>query len=202
MKLTRMQQAINRALNADMNARNLLNIDDQEVVPVAKTLTGQTLRADFKFASVQYLAAMQLQLRSLERLAKKYLVHLCWIDRHQFSPSALTEDATHVDEKEILEQMSVLCADLPLTRHPKDLSSSEEEEEEEEDAQLQSEVEDMHEEMEEDDSKTSPKRPRSVGNKKRKNPTPASEEKPSKVAKRSHHKKQYCHSAWLQVRGV
>ena len=50
----------------------------------------------------------------------------------------------------------------------------------------------MHEEMEEDDSKTSPKRPRSVGNKKRKNPTPASEEKPSKVAKRSHHKKQYC----------
>lgn len=199
MKLTRMQQAINRALNADMNARNLLNIDDQEVVPVAKTLTGQTLRADFKFASVQYLAAMQLQLRSLERLAKKYLVHLCWIDRHQFSPSALTEDATHVDEKEILEQMSVLCADLPLTRHPKDLSSSEEEEEEEEDAQLQSEVEDMHEEMEEDDSKTSPKRPRSVGNKKRKNPTPASEEKPSKVAKRSHHKKQYCHSAWLQV---
>lgn len=198
MKLTRMQQAINRALNADMNARNLLNIDDQEVVPVAKTLTGQTLRADFKFASVQYLAAMQLQLRSLERLAKKYLVHLCWIDRHQFSPSALTEDATHVDEKEILEQMSVLCADLPLTRHPKDLSSSEEEEEEE-DAQLQSEVEDMHEEMEEDDSKTSPKRPRSVGNKKRKNPTPASEEKPSKVAKRSHHKKQYCHSAWLQV---
>lgn len=202
MKLTRMQQAINRALNGDMNARNLLNIDDQEVVPVAKTLTGQTLRADFKFASVQYLAAMQLQLRSLERLAKKYLVHLCWIDRHQFSPSALTEDATHVDEKEILEQMSVLCADLPLTRHPKDLSSSEEEEEEEEDAQLQSEVEDMHEEMEEDDSKTSPKRPRSVGNKKRKNPTPASEEKPSKVAKRSHHKKQYCHSAWLQVRGV
>lgn len=201
MKLTRMQQAINRALNGDMNARNLLNIDDQEVVPVAKTLTGQTLRADFKFASVQYLAAMQLQLRSLERLAKKYLVHLCWIDRHQFSPSALTEDATHVDEKEILEQMSVLCADLPLTRHPKDLSSSEEEEEEE-DAQLQSEVEDMHEEMEEDDSKTSPKRPRSVGNKKRKNPTPASEEKPSKVAKRSHHKKQYCHSAWLQVRGV
>lgn len=198
MKFTRMQQAINRALNADMNARNLLNIDDQEVVPVAKTLTGQTLRADFKFASVQYLAAMQLQLRSLERLAKKYLVHLCWIDRHQFSPSALTEDATHVDEKEILEQMSVLCADLPLTRHPKDLSSSEEEEEEE-DAQLQSEVEDMHEEMEEDDSKTSPKRPRSVGNKKRKNPTPASEEKPSKVAKRSHHKKQYCHSAWLQV---
>lgn len=198
MKLTRMQQAINRALNGDMNARNLLNIDDQEVVPVAKTLTGQTLRADFKFASVQYLAAMQLQLRSLERLAKKYLVHLCWIDRHQFSPSALTEDATHVDEKEILEQMSVLCADLPLTRHPKDLSSSEEEEEEE-DAQLQSEVEDMHEEMEEDDSKTSPKRPRSVGNKKRKNPTPASEEKPSKVAKRSHHKKQYCHSAWLQV---
>lgn len=197
-----MQQAINRALNGDMNARNLLNIDDQEVVPVAKTLTGQTLRADFKFASVQYLAAMQLQLRSLERLAKKYLVHLCWIDRHQFSPSALTEDATHVDEKEILEQMSVLCADLPLTRHPKDLSSSEEEEEEEEDAQLQSEVEDMHEEMEEDDSKTSPKRPRSVGNKKRKNPTPASEEKPSKVAKRSHHKKQYCHSAWLQVRGV
>lgn len=202
MKLTRMQQAINRALNGDMNARNLLNIDDQEVVPVAKTLTGQTLRADFKFASVQYLAAMQLQLRSLERLAKKYLVHLCWIDRHQFSPSALTEDSTHVDEKEILEQMSVLCADLPLTRHPKDLSSSEEEEEEEEDAQLQSEVEDMHEEMEEDDSKTSPKRPRSVGNKKRKNPTPASEEKPSKVAKRSHHKKQYCHSAWLQVRGV
>lgn len=202
MKLTRMQQAINRALNGDMNARNLLNIDDQEVVPVAKTLTGQTLRADFKFASVQYLAAMQLQLRSLERLAKKYLVHLCWIDRHQFSPSALTEDATHVDEKEILEQMSVLCADLPLTRHPKDLSSSEEEEEEEEDAQLQSEVEDMHEEMEEDDSKTSPKRPRSVGNKKRKNPTPASEKKPSKVAKRSHHKKQYCHSAWLQVRGV
>lgn len=202
MKLTRMQQAINRALNGDMNARNLLNIDDQEVVPVAKTLTGQTLRADFKFASVQYLAAMQLQLRSLERLAKKYLVHLCWIDRHQFSPSALTEDATHVDEKEILEQMSVLCADLPLTRHPKDLSSSEEEEEEEEDAQLQSEVEDMHEEMEEDDSKTSPKRPRSVGNKKRKNPTPASEEKPSKVAKCSHHKKQYCHSAWLQVRGV
>lgn len=202
MKLTRMQQAINRALNGDMNARNLLNIDDQQVVPVAKTLTGQTLRADFKFASVQYLAAMQLQLRSLERLAKKYLVHLCWIDRHQFSPSALTEDATHVDEKEILEQMSVLCADLPLTRHPKDLSSSEEEEEEEEDAQLQSEVEDMHEEMEEDDSKTSPKRPRSVGNKKRKNPTPASEEKPSKVAKRSHHKKQYCHSAWLQVRGV
>lgn len=199
MKLTRMQQAINRALNGDMNARNLLNIDDQEVVPVAKTLTGQTLRADFKFASVQYLAAMQLQLRSLERLAKKYLVHLCWIDRHQFSPSALTEDATHVDEKEILEQMSVLCADLPLTRHPKDLSSSEEEEEEEEDAQLQSEVEDMHEEMEEDDSKTSPKRPRSVGNKKRKNPTPASEEKPSKVAKRSHQKKQYCHSAWLQV---
>lgn len=197
-----MQQAINRALNGDMNARNLLNIDDQQVVPVAKTLTGQTLRADFKFASVQYLAAMQLQLRSLERLAKKYLVHLCWIDRHQFSPSALTEDATHVDEKEILEQMSVLCADLPLTRHPKDLSSSEEEEEEEEDAQLQSEVEDMHEEMEEDDSKTSPKRPRSVGNKKRKNPTPASEEKPSKVAKRSHHKKQYCHSAWLQVRGV
>lgn len=202
MKFTRMQQAINRALNGDMNARNLLNIDDQEVVPVAKTLTRQTLRADFKFASVQYLAAMQLQLRSLERLAKKYLVHLCWIDRHQFSPSALTEDATHVDEKEILEQMSVLCADLPLTRHPKDLSSSEEEEEEEEDAQLQSEVEDMHEEMEEDDSKTSPKRPRSVGNKKRKNPTPASEEKPSKVAKRSHHKKQYCHSAWLQVRGV
>lgn len=202
MKLTRMQQAINRALNGDMNARNLLTIDDQEVVPVAKTLTGQTLRADFKFASVQYLAAMQLQLRSLERLAKKYLVHLCWIDRHQFSPSALTEDATHVDEKEILEQMSVLCADLPLTRHPKDLSSSEEEEEEEEDAQLQSEVEDMHEEMEEDDSKTSPKRPRSVGNKKRKNPTPASEEKPSKVAKRFHHKKQYCHSAWLHVRGV
>lgn len=202
MKLTRMQQAINRALNGDMNARNLLNIDDQEVVPVAKTLTGQTLRADFKFASVQYLAAMQLQLRSLERLAKKYLVHLCWIDRHQFSPSALTEDATHVDEKEILEQMSVLCDDLPLTRHPKDLSSSEEEEEEEEDAQLQSEVEDMHEEMEEDDSKTSPKRPRSVGNKKRKNPTPASEEKPSKVAKRSHHKKTVLSSAWLQVRGV
>lgn len=46
--------------------------------------------------------------------------------------------------------------------------------------------------MEEGDLGTQEKRPRSVGNKKRKNPTPATEEKASKVAKRSHHKKHCC----------
>lgn len=63
---------------------------------------------------MQYFAAMGLELTSLERLARKHIVHLCWIDRHKFNSSTLTEDATNVDE-EILEEMALLCTDLPLT---------------------------------------------------------------------------------------
>ena len=83
--------------------------------------------------------------------------------------------------------MSVLCNDLPLTRPSRDLSDSEQEE----DAQLE-EMTSGVEEMEEDDLKTQEKRPRSVGNTKRKCQTPATEDKSSKVAKRSHHKKHSC----------
>ena len=83
------------------------------------------------------------------------MVHLCWINRHRFQDSALTQDVTEIDEMEILEEMAMLCTDLPLTRHGKDLSDSEEE-----DAQLQSEVE----EMDQDDSVTEEKRPSSVSN--------------------------------------
>ena len=95
--------------------------------------------------------------------------------------------------------MAVLCTDLALTRHSKDLSDSEEEEKEE-DAQLQSGAEEMQEETE-DDLKTQEKRPRSVGNKKRKKPTPTTEEKASKVAKRSHHKKQSCQAPGCKFEG-
>lgn len=93
--------------------------------------------------------------------------------------------------------MLVLCVDLFFIRYFKDLLFLEEEEEEEEDVQLQSEVEDMYEEMEEDDLKISFKRLRFVGNKKRKNLIFVSEEKLLKVVKCFYYKKQYCYSVWL-----
>ena len=101
MKLTHMQRAINRAVSGDSNARDLLNIGDKEVVHVARAVTPQSLKADFKYAATQYFAAMHLELKALERLAKKYLIHLFWIDRHQFKSAALTEESTYIDENEI-----------------------------------------------------------------------------------------------------
>ena len=122
-----MQRVINRALSGDEKALALLDIGDIEVVPKTKPITRETLRSEFKYASTQYLAAMHLNLKSLERLAKRYIVHLCWINRHRFQDSALTQDITEIDEMDILEEMAMLCTDLPLTRHGKDLSDSEEE---------------------------------------------------------------------------
>lgn len=97
MELTRMQRVINRALSGDEKALDLLDIGDIEVVPKTKPITRETLRSEFKYASTQYLAAMQLNLKSLERLAKRYIVHLCWINRHRFQDSALTQDITEID---------------------------------------------------------------------------------------------------------
>lgn len=122
-----MQRVINRALSGDEKALALLDIGENEVVPKTKPITRETLRSEFKYASTQYLAAMHLNLKSLERLAKRYIVHLCWINRHRFQDSALTQDITEIDEMDILEEMAMLCTDLPLTRHGKDLSDSEEE---------------------------------------------------------------------------
>ena len=122
-----MQRVINRALSGDEEALALLDIGDIEVVPKTKPITRETLRSEFKYASTQYLAAIHLNLKSFERLAKRYIVHLCWINRHRFQDSALTQDITEIDEMDILEEMALLCRDLPLTRHGKDLSDSEEE---------------------------------------------------------------------------
>ena len=111
-----MQRLINRAISGNSRARDLLDMYDQEIVPAVKTVTPQTLRADFKYAGTQFFAAMQLQLKSLERMVKKLLVHLFWIDKHHFQSSALTGDATLIEEDDVLEEMSLLCTDLPLTR--------------------------------------------------------------------------------------
>ena len=67
MELLHMQQAISRALSGDWKARDLLGIEDQEVIPIAKTVIPQTLRAKFKYASTQNFAAMQ----SIRKLGKK-----------------------------------------------------------------------------------------------------------------------------------
>lgn len=144
MELTQMQRAINRALNGDKKSLALLGVGDHEVVSASKVITPQTFKAEFKHASRQYLAAVQLQLKSLERMAKKYIVHLSWINKHYFKDSALPE-VTVVDEDEILEDMAMLSRDLPLTRHSRDISDSEED-----DVQMESEVE----QMDRDDSET------------------------------------------------
>ena len=68
-----MQRVINRALSGDEKALALLDIGDIEVVPKTKPMTRETLRSEFKYASTQYLAAMHLNLKSLERLAKRYI---------------------------------------------------------------------------------------------------------------------------------
>ena len=42
----------------------------------------------------------------------------------------MPEEVTHISADEILEEMSIMSADLPLTRHSKDLSDSDEAEQE------------------------------------------------------------------------
>ena len=49
-----------------------------------------------------------------------------WINKHQFQGKALPEEITHISADEILEEMLIMSADLPLTRHGKDVSDSEE----------------------------------------------------------------------------
>lgn len=75
-----MQRAINRALSGDEEALDLLDVADEQVIPSIRTITPQTLQADYKYACRQYLAAMQLQLRGMERIAKKYILTLFWIN--------------------------------------------------------------------------------------------------------------------------
>ena len=94
----RMQRLINRAISGNRSARDLLDMYDEEIMPAVKTVMLQTLRAEFKYAGTQFFAAMHLQLKSLERMAKRFLVHLFWIDKHHFESSPLTGDATLIEE--------------------------------------------------------------------------------------------------------
>lgn len=71
MELKHMQQAINRALSGDWKARDLLGIKDQEVVPVAKAVMPQTLRAEFKYASTQYFGGYAPGTEIIRKVGKK-----------------------------------------------------------------------------------------------------------------------------------
>ena len=68
-----MQRAINRALSGDKEALDLLDVVDEKVVPAIRAITPRTLQAEYKYACRQYLAAMHLQVKGMERIARKYL---------------------------------------------------------------------------------------------------------------------------------
>ena len=83
-----MQRLINRALSGDGSTLDLLDVVDEEEVPAVRAITPQTLQSDYKYACRQYLAALHLQVRGMERLAKKYLLKLPYLpvyNAHFFS---------------------------------------------------------------------------------------------------------------------
>lgn len=120
-----MERAINRK-----EALDLLQVQDEEVILAIKSITPQTLQAEYKYSCEQYLAAMHFQVRGMQRIARKYLLHLSWINKHHFKGRALPEEITHTCAENILEEMLLMSADLPLTRTRKDMSDSEETEQE------------------------------------------------------------------------
>lgn len=187
-----MQRAINRALSGNKEALDLLDIADEQVIPSIRTITPQTLQADYKYACRQYLAAMQLQLRGMERLAKKYILTLFWINQHQFKGKALPEELFHVRYQDILDEMSIMAADLPLTRPSRYVSDSDEAEHEDQTMQSGKEQSDPRPEVEEGMktplSTSARKRELTPSTSKPSSTTPRS----SEPSKRSHHKKQRC----------
>lgn len=197
-----MQRMINHALSGDQEALDLPEVHDGEVIPAVKTITRQSLQAQYKYACEQYIAALHLQIRGMERLAKQYLLHLSWINKHHFDGTALTNKVTHIHAEDILEEMSQMSKDLPLTRPRRYVSDSEDTDEDDEPMQSGKDHSQPEPEVEERMN-----RPSSSSSRKRKLTPSTSEPRSStpkspKSSKRSHHKRRHCQVPGCDFHGL